>query len=57
MAGVSRSPGFVALALCLDNGWDWDQSKTYVMERRKAANIHPKLEERLMEWLKIDRLQ
>ena len=56
-AGVSRSPGFVSLALCLDNGWDWDQSKLYVMERRKVAKIHPKLEGRLKEWLKINRSQ
>ena len=51
-AGVSRSPGFVALALCIDNGWDWEESIRYVTERRKLALVHPLLESRLREWLK-----
>lgn len=50
-AGVSRSPGHVALSLCLDNGWDWDQAKTYVMDHRSVVRIHPLLEQRLKGWL------
>ena len=50
-AGVSRSPGFVTLALCLDKGWDWDQSLAYVVERRDVAKVHPLVQSRLKEWL------
>jgi len=54
-AGVSRSPGLVTIALCLDNGWDWDQAKTQVQYTRRATNIHPLTETRLKEWLGINR--
>ena len=50
-AGVSRSPGFVMLALCLDRKWDWSHAKAYVVERRPVSDVHPVLEIRLTKWL------
>jgi predicted protein tyrosine phosphatase len=50
-AGVSRSPGLVALTLCVDRGWDWGEAEAYVRERRGVTDIHPLTQTRLKAWL------
>ena len=50
-AGVSRSPGFITLALAKLNNLSWEEAKQIVYTKRKVANIHPVTEYRLKRWL------
>ena len=52
LAGISRSPGFVTLHLCVNEGMEWEDAKKLVMAKRDIVDIHPLIERRLKEFLR-----